>query len=431
MEHVEWLILIMIDWIQVIAVINAISDCRINITKKKILCYMIFSALFIALVVIFDQEVLGMNTGIILCLFFTYLCVDKQKNTLWIGVILIYLVVSCVDLLVYAVVSRIEVLQTSDLQILGSSLGGVIVVGLAQLYAKNMQRKLDENANKAVKMLAGCMLMIGSLVAAFPIVNGDLLGKKYVVLFSVYVLILTMGSILLVYYSIENESYKLQELIGQEKQQLLNQYYNQVLDNNLHIRQFRHDYKNHIRCMRYYVKERKYEQLADYIEALDECNDDHYKCIDVGHEFVNAILSDCVKKSKEQGITIEISGIIMGRCEVADIDWSIILYNCINNAIETVEKLKDQEKKIKITFSQMKNKLILMIENSIIKLPVIKDGEIKTTKADNISHGLGIKNVKQSIRKYRGDLSYKINKEEMIIVTEVILRVSEMSPKDV
>lgn len=433
MEHVEWLLLIIIDWIQVVSIMNAIWDCKINITRRKMTIYMAVSVLVVILAVIFYQRDFYENTGLILCIFFAYLCVNKRKKMLWLGVILIYAVASCVDILVYGFVQQIELFQNTSPVAWGNSLGCVVVVAITQLYAKISHRKLDENANKAIILLSGCTLMIGSLVAAFPIIiNEELLeGGFYIILFSLYVLMLMIGSILLVYFSIVNESYKLQELIGQEKQQLLNRYYNDVLKNNLQIRQFRHDYKNHIRSIKFFAKEQKYEQLLNYIEDMDEWKDYDSKCIDVGHEFVSAILSDYVAKCKEQGIGIEVSGIVMCQCGVADIDWSIILYNCINNAMEAVAKLDAGEKKIRIVFSEMKNKQLLTIENPILKIPVIKDGEIKTTKANSISHGLGMKNVKQSISKYRGSLSYKVNKDTMTIVTEVILRVNEMSKNDV
>lgn len=425
MEYIERILGLLIDVIQVVAIINAAWGCKLCITKKKMAVFLTASVVMFAVTEIFYNRNLYENTGLLLCIFFAYLCVGKRKRLLWLGVFIIYAAGSCVDSIAYSIVSKIELCRLTNANIWANLTGCMTVVCITQIYSKFSRRKLDDGANKGIVLLSSCTLMLGMLVAVFPMLMGDeqLRNSKFAIIFSLYVSMLLVGSIILIYYSIANEEYKIREQLGQEKQQLLNNYYNDILKNNMEIRRFRHEYKNHIRSIKILLQEQKYEQLSKYVEDMGELGNGTSKYVDVGNEFVSAILNDYQEKTKKQGIEMTISGVVPDGAKVADIDWSIILSNCMNNAMEAVLQINEGEKKIHVGFSETKNKLVITVCNSVVNIPVIKDGEIKTTKSDKLSHGLGIKNIRESIEKYRGSLSYEADERKRTFTATIILNV--------
>ena len=267
------------------------------------------------------------------------------------------------------------------------------------------------------------MLFLGVLTAMFPILIADnnLRNSKFSLIFSMFSLTVIAAGILLIYFSMLNDEYQLQKEISREKEQLLHNYYNDILRNNIEIRKFRHDYKNHIRSIKYLIQMEKYEELTKYINDMDTIFWTYSKNIKVGNDFVGAILNDYIEKMKEIGIKMEVSGMIPEVSNISEIDWSIILSNCISNALEAALKVDETERVISIRFSTLNNKLLIEICNPIHKVPEILNGEMKTTKPDHMLHGFGIKNVKSSIEKYYGNLSYEIAENKKVIITRIIL----------
>ena len=421
MGNIERILYVIIDLIQVIVIMNAIWSVKWSITKWRLNVYLIIAVMAIFIATLLQNEALDYNLGLLLSILFSYFFVQKSWKSLWLWVLLMFMTGSFVDAFVTEVVREMGLFRNGNQELFGNIMGCFVVMCLAKIYEKIVHKKLDQSANRAVMMLGSCILMTGMLVAAFPVVGGEFRTFGSKMLFSLYVIFQTAGGVLLVYYAVINREYKLREMVEKEKQQLLNEYYNDIVKNNLEIRQFRHEYKNHMRGIKILVKEQKYNQLIQYIDDMDEFKNYDLNYIDVGHEFVSAILSDYKLRLKEQGMSLEIAGVIPAEARVADVDWSIILSNGINNALEAVASVEEQKKKIIVKFSEMKNKLVITITNPVAEIPTIKDGEIKTSKADKLSHGFGIKNMKQCISKYHGSLSYKVDENEMTISANIVL----------
>lgn len=83
-----------------------------------------------------------------------------------------------------------------------------------------------------------------------------------------------------------------------------------------------------------------------------------------------------------------------------------ILGNSLDNAIEAcMEQLKGQ-RTIKIIMSYLKTNLFISIINTHEgNVKVDKKKRIITSKENSNNHGLGLKNIKEAVEKYNGELS--------------------------
>lgn len=164
------------------------------------------------------------------------------------------------------------------------------------------------------------------------------------------------------------------------------------------IRRFKHDYINHINCVRSMLKAERYDEISEYLGNITDMLPADKLSFSTGNFISDAILSDKQSSVREENITIEFDGTIPTSINEADL--CIILGNAIDNAIEACLAL-DGEKKITIYGGFSHSYFILAISNPTDK---IKGNNIFpfTTKSDKSEHGFGLLNIKSVVDKYNG-----------------------------
>lgn len=84
----------------------------------------------------------------------------------------------------------------------------------------------------------------------------------------------------------------------------------------------------------------------------------------------------------------------------------------MDNAIEACRSLEEKGRWIIIKMEKKNQILFIEIKNSIGKKPVVKNGELITSKSDYMKHGYGIKSVKRIVEKYEGDFTYQTENDK-------------------
>lgn len=164
------------------------------------------------------------------------------------------------------------------------------------------------------------------------------------------------------------------------------------------IRRFKHDYINHINCIRSMLKAERYDEISEYLGDITDMLPTDKLSFNTGNFISDAILSDKQSSIREKNITIEFDGTIPTSINEADL--CIILGNAIDNAIEACLAL-DGEKKITIYGGFCHSYFILTVSNPTEK---IKDYNVFpfTTKSNKSEHGFGLLNIKSVVDKYNG-----------------------------
>lgn len=157
------------------------------------------------------------------------------------------------------------------------------------------------------------------------------------------------------------------------------------------IRRFKHDYINHINCIRSMLNAERYDEISEYLGNITDMIPANKISFNTGNFISDAILSDKQNSVKEENITIEFDGTIP--TSINETDLCIILGNAIDNAIEACLAL-DGEKRITIYGGFSHSYFILTISNPTEK---IENNNIFpfTTKSDKSEHGFGLLNIKK------------------------------------
>lgn len=168
---------------------------------------------------------------------------------------------------------------------------------------------------------------------------------------------------------------------------------------NTEIRRFRHDYNNHINCMKSLVKNGCYDELSDYLNNISGAFPKSGFLYNTGNYIADAILTDKLENAQRSGTNILFTGIISP--SVNNTDLCIILGNIIDNAIEACEKIEG-EKEISVFGGYKHGYFILTAKNPTSCRIKTENGIPTTTKPDAAYHGFGLQNVSNVVKKYGG-----------------------------
>lgn len=170
------------------------------------------------------------------------------------------------------------------------------------------------------------------------------------------------------------------------------------------IRQIRHDIKQHLAVVSGLQLDGKIDTAQRYISDISSDLDRIEMFMDVGNDFVNAILNSKLSIAKSKGIEVlcnsssEIGGI-------SEYDLCNLIGNMLDNAIEAAEKTGDNAV-VEVSIHSDKYKLMITVSNSIPQSVLSGNSELKTTKSKTELHGFGVKSIKTIAEKYGGSVDF-------------------------
>lgn len=216
-----------------------------------------------------------------------------------------------------------------------------------------------------------------------------------------------------------NRSNRAAEELKLKEQQLRHdiQYAETVRSQYQEIRGIRHDIKQHLAAIRGLQLEGKIDAAQKYISEISSGLDQIEMFMDVGNDFVNAILNSKLSIAKSKGIEVlcnsssEVSG-------VNEYDLCNLIGNVLDNAIEAAEKTGDNSV-VEVLIYSDKYKLMITVSNSIPQSVLNNNSALKTNKQECELHGFGVKSIKAIAEKYNGSVDFY--EENLTFFCRVIL----------
>ncbi len=186
--------------------------------------------------------------------------------------------------------------------------------------------------------------------------------------------------------------------------------YRSVSENFDNQRKKTHEYKNQMMCIDALIEKREYGELEAYVQNICGKLNRELDAINTNHVIVNAIMNTKYQEALSKNILFVFQMNDLSVLKISDEDIVVILANLLNNAIEACEKCKGK-RIIKMKFVIEDENVILSVRNTHENNLVFRDNDIQTSKeTDMEEHGIGIRNIIQTIEKYGG--SYVIRPDE-------------------
>ena len=230
-------------------------------------------------------------------------------------------------------------------------------------------------------------------------------------------ILLQYGLILLV--TIANEELKFQHYLNQKYLNVQKENYEYLEYREEETKKFRHDYRNHLNSLQILCKEKRYEDVENYIDNISERFDNYNKYISVCNSFVDAILNYYYQKISKNGSKFNVSGKMPIVCNIVMFDLCTIISNLLDNALEALENNEEKDRWIEMTFRYDELMIYCNVVNPYCGELNIYNNKIMTKK-NTKSHGYGLVNVKRSVELYDGSIEIKTENGLFVVLIALV-----------
>ncbi|MGL5378852.1 GHKL domain-containing protein [Clostridium sp.] len=240
--------------------------------------------------------------------------------------------------------------------------------------------------------------------------------QKYKMIYLIIMLLLLLTIIIITVVILQKRKKLLKENISILEENIIinKKYYENIKTNNENIKRIKHDIKNHIIVINKLMLEKEYEDALNYIKHIENEIDRNSVEVTTNNKIIDAIIFSKIELCKSENINLDLDIKIPEKIEVEDFDICVIYGNLLDNAIEACTKIDKSKANRYIKFKSIikGDYLYINIKNSYTGNLNIKEDNFITIKKDKINHGIGIKNIKKSIKKYDGDIQINYDEKE-------------------
>ncbi|WP_242940795.1 sensor histidine kinase [Ruminococcus albus] len=189
------------------------------------------------------------------------------------------------------------------------------------------------------------------------------------------------------------------------------------------FRSFRHDFKNHIICLRSLIDAKENDKAVEYIDDIESLSSVEKKQYNTGNIIIDALMNDKNDKAATVNTKLMFSGMVP-TTGISNVDLCIIMANAIDNAIEACGKdTSEKPKEINVKADFKQGYFFFNITNPIFETVEIKSNKtIATSKSDKDHHGFGVANILHVVQKYDGEADLSADDKQFTLDLNLMLR---------
>ena len=280
----------------------------------------------------------------------------------------------------------------------------ITILGIEYIFLKNQY--------KYTYQLSGYSILTSFLCSLVTFVMINVILKYYVLGMISYFLCIAIIFVFIFFLSlvvslcVSNAKYyekNLEQSLRLEAYDYEDKYIDAITERTVEYNKLRHDMKNHFDIVERMINTSHIQEAKDYMEQISFDQGEHY--VHVNHLVLNYILSNKTKLAKSHGI--DLCSVIIGKpvTFIADVDYSILVGNLLDNAIEATIEAKENEVNLCLSFYE--DRFVIEVKNCVVDKP--KSKQLLTNKKDKSKHGIGLKNIKDIVEKYNGQDVIEVN----------------------
>ncbi len=255
------------------------------------------------------------------------------------------------------------------------------------------------------------------VITTFWYINND--NKAYqILMLAVGALLLLSSIVLFITYQRnsekENELFQLKNEINRIETEKT--YYDILEKQNQDLMIFAHDAKNHLSAIKSLNTD---PQIEKYINQMTESLATYSKVSHSGNHTLDVIINKYITECEIKGVKFTFDIRLKNLEYVEDYDLVTILGNLLDNALESAEKSEKRE--ISLSTDYRNTYDVLIITNSCDTQPKSVNEELFTTKSDKKFHGVGLKSVFKTLKKYNGDYDWEYDQQNKVFTAIVMI----------
>lgn len=183
-------------------------------------------------------------------------------------------------------------------------------------------------------------------------------------------------------------------------------------------RRLRHDMKQFYTILDKLISDNKINEAKAFIADSYESVVATDVVVDVGNDYVNALLNAKLSEAKAAGISV-ICSVTRDIKGYENADLCNLIGNLLDNAIEAAKKCDEEMRSIEFNLSSSDNRLNIIVRNSIKDSVISNNQNFITTKKNKFNHGYGMKTIKFITEKYGGTTDFY--EEGNIFVAHIVI----------
>lgn len=255
------------------------------------------------------------------------------------------------------------------------------------------------------------------VITTFWYINND--NKAYqILMLAVGALLLLSSIVLFITYQRnsekENELFQLKNEINRIETEKT--YYDILEKQNQDLMIFAHDAKNHLSAIKSLNTD---SQIEKYINQMTESLATYSKVSHSGNHTLDVIMNKYITECEIKGVKFTFDIRLKNLEYVEDYDLVTILGNLLDNALESAEKSEKRE--ISLSTDYRNTYDVLIITNSCDTQPKSVNEKLFTTKSDKKFHGVGLKSVAKTLKKYNGDYDWEYDQQNKVFTATVMI----------
>lgn len=335
-----------------------------------------------------------------------------------------YVVIYGADALHIASLDNVSITQKADVMLIeafASKTLYFIVTYLMMKLTKVKNKDADDSFSFALFLMPLSSLIV-MFSFAFITTHIEITDSvmKMIIMASLISLIANIAAVIVHEKSISLLTENTELQLVNQKTEINNEYYRELEMQNQLADSLIHDIKRHLNIIQALSLQNDNDGINEYIKSVQGSSEIKNIRQYSENKLVNIIITRYAHKCASENIEFfsDIRFINFDFIEMSDI--TTILGNILENAYEAA--VKSHEKYISV-FAERKNEnyIIIRVINSSDTAPSVVDGTIQTTKSDLKNHGIGLKTVRKTLKKYSGDLDWEYDeKQKMFSLTVMI-----------
>ncbi len=276
----------------------------------------------------------------------------------------------------------------------------VLVIAILAYFKKELSARIGVRVVAGIAIVA--MFLINLLLTLDNNIDNKMLNRDDIFSWMYYAIGL-LGAVLILQmrkqYDVERE---LAEMKANEAMLLEREYHSLSESYERNAKLF-HDFRNHCGVLKNYLAKDKSDEALKYLEDLTGEKSSYSSEVWTGDETVDYLIGSKKALAEQKGISFEADVEFPRNMNIKSSDLCAILGNIVDNSIEASEKVAEPDgRKVRLIIRRIQQMLIIKVENTYEKKPVVEGGDFKTSKTDGGLHGWGIKSARTAAEKYDG-----------------------------
>lgn len=285
----------------------------------------------------------------------------------------------------------------------------VIINIISLLLVTKLQRKRKNMIRSGLKIIPDhlyvlilvALLLSGEMFGCIPIDFERVKIRNNIINFSA-VLIVPIFMVLIIYLlfnCISKQYFENISLLMEKQVEQQVEHYKKINKLTDDLREFRHDYKNHMICLQSLLNNKQYDEALSYVKSITNQEILDSNKFFSGNQIADAILTDKNELAQKNNCKIIFDGSVSDEISVSNL--CTILSNALDNSIEACSKIDSDETQI-IDVKCVASELIQIIR---ISNPNLDNNAVtETSKADRKNHGFGLSNIRRTVERMDGQM---------------------------